>query len=380
VNVVESLSSLETIAPAWQVLDEQTFPRLPFTGPQWNLLWWKHFAEQRRTVADRIQSFVLFDGNQLLAVAPMMLTERPAVGPLRVRHLQFFGADPNVTEVRGPCCRRCDEGRVFEAILLYLEARAKDWDWVELSGFAEHGPAHEAIARRTPLIWTRQVPDFFIEPGQDWDAFKKGLPRNLKEAIRKCYTTLRRDNLQYDFRVAERTNEVEEGLETFFELHSLRAQAPITPNHADVFAPGPARRFLREYLNRVSEAGSAKLFELLVEGQVVASRIGLVLGDHLYLYFSGYHPRMSKYSVMTTCNVEAIKWAISQGIRTINLSTGRDQSKLRWRPIEVSLMEAQWLSPSWRGRMSHRFIHAMKKSMMPDVLGSFTRTIHRERE
>jgi hypothetical protein len=54
---------------------------------------------------------------------------------------------------------------------------------------------------------------------------------------------------------------------------------------------------------RASEVGSAKLFELLVEGEVVASRIGFVLGDNLYLYFSGYHPRMSRYSVMTTCGV-----------------------------------------------------------------------------
>jgi CelD/BcsL family acetyltransferase involved in cellulose biosynthesis len=378
VHVIENLSLLEAIAPAWQVLDEQTFPRLPFTGPHWNLLWWKHFAEKRRTVADRIQSFVVFDGDQLLAVAPMMLTERPAVGPVRARHLQFFGADPNVTEVRGLCCRRYDEGRVLDAILSDLAARARDWDWVELSGFAEHGPAREVIARRTPLIWTRQVPDFLIEPGCDWEVFKQGLPRNLKEAIRKCYTTLRRDNLQYEFRVTERADEMEARLETFFELHSLRAHAPITPNHADVFAPLAARRFLREYLSRVSRLGSARLFELLVEGQVVASRIGFVLGDHLYLYFSGYHPKMSKYSVMTTCKVEAIKWAIRQGIKKINLSTGRDQSKLRWRPMEVSLMEAQWLSPSWRGRVSHRFVHAMKKGMLPDVLGSFTRTIHRD--
>jgi CelD/BcsL family acetyltransferase involved in cellulose biosynthesis len=130
---------------------------------------------------------------------------------------------------------------------------------------------------------------------------------------------------------------------------------------------------LREYLNQVSETGSAKVFELLVEGHVVASRIGVVLGDHLYLYFSGFDPRMSRYSVMTTCKVEAIKWAIGQGIRTINLSTGRDRSKLRWRPAEVTLMEAHWLSSSWRGRMSHGFLHAIKKGMkgtaaLPDPL------------
>jgi CelD/BcsL family acetyltransferase involved in cellulose biosynthesis len=107
VKVVESLNALEAIAPAWQALDEQTFPRLPFTGPRWNLLWWKHFAESRRTVTDRIQSFVLFDDNQLLAVAPMMLTERPAVGPLPRGNQDDSGASIRMRELR----RARDAGR-----------------------------------------------------------------------------------------------------------------------------------------------------------------------------------------------------------------------------------------------------------------------------
>jgi len=36
---VKSIKALEAIAPAWRALDEQTFPRLPFTRPRWNLLW-----------------------------------------------------------------------------------------------------------------------------------------------------------------------------------------------------------------------------------------------------------------------------------------------------------------------------------------------------
>ena len=381
VEVVERLNALAAIAPAWQSLDEHTSPRLPFTGPRWNLLWWKHFAESRLTITDRIHSFLLFDGNQLLAVAPMMLTERPAVGPLRTRQLQFFGADRNVTELRGPCYRRNDEGRVFEALLWYLEAHSTEWDWVELSGFVELGPAHQAVARRKPLEWIRQVPDFLIQPGSNWEAYKKALPRNLKESLRKCYVTLRRDNLHHELRVAERTEDVMERLETFLELHSLRAHAPMTPKHANVFATGPSRSFLREFLARDSEAGSTKLFELLVEGEVVASRIGFGLNDSLYLYFSGYHPRMSKYSVMTTCTVEAIKWAIENGFKTINLSPGRDRSKLRWRPTEVPLIEAQWQSPSWRGPTLHRISRTIKGvaevAASPGGLGSLVRMVRR---
>lgn len=379
VEVVESLGALEAIAPAWQALDQQTCPRLPFTGPRWNLLWWKHFAESQLTVVDRIYSFVMFDGNQLVAVAPMMLTERPGVGVVRSRQLQFFGADPNVTELRGPCCRRVDEGRVFESLLSHLEAHQSEWDWVDLSGFVERGAAFTEVARRQPLEWTRQVPCFLIQPGEDWDAYRATLPRNLKESLRKCYASLRRDNLHHELRVVERPDDVKERLKTFFDLHRLRAQAPMTPKHPDVFASWASRCFLREYMALASEEGSAKLFELVVEGEVVASRIGFVLDDCLYLYFSGYQTRMSKYSVMTTCTAEAIKWAIAKGLKTINLSTGRDQSKLRWRPIEVPMIEAQWVSPSWRGPALYRFVKTAKKRMtaLPDGLESFVRTVRR---
>jgi hypothetical protein len=311
-------------------------------------------------VADRINTYVLFDEAELLAVAPMMLTNRPARGPLRARQLQFFGADPNLTEVRGPCCRRENEGRVFEALLTHLNARGNEWDWVELSGFVEHGPAHQAVTRRTPS-GCRKVPDFLIQPGSDWEAYRRTLPRNLKEALRKAYATLRREHLRPELRVVERPSEMKEQLETFFELHKLRAQAPITPKHADVFAAGPSRSFLLEYMTRSSASGSAKLFELLVEGEVVASRIGFVLNDNLYLYYSGYRPTMGRYSVMTTCLAEAIKWAIENGLKTINLSTGRDQSKLRWRPIEVPLMEVQWVAPSWRGAALHGLSRSIRK-------------------
>jgi hypothetical protein len=58
---------------------------------------------------------------------------------------------------------------------------------------------------------------------------------------------------------------------------------------------------------------------------------------------------------------EAIKWAIEKGLKTINLSTGRDQSKLRWRPTEVPLIEAQWVAPSWRGAVLHGFSRSIKK-------------------
>lgn len=50
----------------------------------------------------------------------MVLTRRPGVGSLAVRVLQFVGADPNMTELRGLVCRAEDEPAVLRALQRYL--------------------------------------------------------------------------------------------------------------------------------------------------------------------------------------------------------------------------------------------------------------------
>jgi hypothetical protein len=72
-----------------------------------------------------------------------------------------------------------------------LEEHADEWVWVGLSDFVEQG-------RRTKQ-WRgagHRVPDFLIQLGSDCEAYKAALLRNLKEALRKCDASLRRDNLR----------------------------------------------------------------------------------------------------------------------------------------------------------------------------------------
>jgi CelD/BcsL family acetyltransferase involved in cellulose biosynthesis len=110
---------------------------------------------------------------------------------------------------------------------------------------------------------------------------------------------------------------------------------------------------LREYF-RETPVGGALVFQLLIEGKVVATRIGFRSGRSLYLYYSGYDPELSRYSVMTTLLAETLKWAIERQLATVNLSFGNDVSKTRWRPESVSFHEARWASPSSRGRFLKR--------------------------
>jgi CelD/BcsL family acetyltransferase involved in cellulose biosynthesis len=113
-------------------------------------------------------------------------------------------------------------------------------------------------------------------------------------------------------------------------------------------------------MERFARRGIARVFQLEIGGEVVAMRLGFRFGDSLYLYYSGFDPAWSRYSVMTTVVAETIRHALEHGVAIVNLSTGADESKMRWRPEEVAYADAVIVAPGLRARIAHRSFMAAK--------------------
>jgi len=122
--------------------------------------------------------------------------------------------------------------------------------------------------------------------------------------------------------------------------------------HANVFRNENDRAFLTEYALGLARRGELRIFQLLISGTVVATRLGFQCNDQIYLYYSGYDPAWSRYSVMTTLVVEAIKWSIHQRLAVLHLSTGTDVSKLRWSPTATHYVTSTEVSPNWKAKLS----------------------------
>lgn len=214
----------------------------------------------------------------------------------------------------------------------YFAADANEWDWISWDGLC---PSVTAGADQTGLVAGVDRSTFVLSLAPDWQTMKAQLGRNLKESLRKCYNSLRRDGLTCTLDVLEEPAAIELGLADFFSLHAERASRTDTVRHANVFASEEARAFLSDVCHRLAERGVARLFCLRIEGHVVAARVGFQLGEHLYLYYSGWDSAYGRYSVMTTLLAEIVQHAIGRGTTTVNLSTGSDVSKTRWGPREV---------------------------------------------
>jgi CelD/BcsL family acetyltransferase involved in cellulose biosynthesis len=337
VEVVSTLEALRGLRADYERLQRSTGNTLPFSLHEWHLCWCDTFLEDAPGIRDRPMIHVLRTAaGTCIGIVPLILTER-RIGPFTVRSFDALGSDPGITEIRTPLIEPGREAQVVRALQRMLAA-SRGWDWVVWRGLDDALAA--ALAGAPHLRWQLPLLDYVLDLPSSWEELRAGLKRNIRESLRHCYNSLKRDGHAFSLRVAADAQAIEDALDRFLVLHQMRAGVTGTVNHPNRFSSALVRWFLYQVCRRLAETGSARVFELVIGGEAVASRIGFIVGDSLYLYYSGFDPRWGKYSVMTTTMAEAIKYAIAQGLTSVNLSPGTDVGKTRWGPREIPYREA----------------------------------------
>ncbi len=358
---VERLSSHEDFAALrkeWALLDQSLSPRTPFTGPLWHELWWVYLRRQSLLARDEFLACGLRDGvGRLVGVAPLMRTHRPSLGFLRLSEIQFFGADPNVTELRGPICRPEDQAEVLRALSDYFANNDTKWNWIRWQGIRRDMLAHSYAPDESPRFrWSRELPTYILDLPTTWPIFERSLTRRVRKKLRACYKSLERDSHVMDFRVIQNREDLPESLDLFYALHKARTRV----RYFDVFSDPRARAFFNQYASAMAARNELRIFQLAFNGVVVAVRLGFKFDRELYLYHSGNDPTWDKYSIMTTLLAEIMKWAIGQGVQVLNLSTGKDRAKTRWQPAEIVYSEGIEVAPGLVGGQISRLYEFLR--------------------
>ena len=324
--------------------------RLPFALHDWHLTWCRYFLNLHPRIEDAPRFCVLREATgRCVAILPFIESRR-RFGPLRVTSLNMLGADPAITEIPTPLVAS-GYGALAVRAARDLFSRGGEWDWVHWSGLGEE--LREALAGAQRLSFRAPLSDFVLDLPPTWEEFRSLRKRNIRESLRHCYNSLRRGGHRFEFEVIADPAGIGPGLNRFLELHHMRSRLRNTVVHPDRFASRVSRDFLHEVCARLARRGVTRLFALRIGGEIVAMRIGFVVGDSLYLYYSGYDPRWARYGVMTTTMAEAIKYAIAAGLATVGLSPTRDLAKTRWSPRQIDYASVYEI----RDRLSSRWAY-----------------------
>ena len=363
IEIIADLTKLEAFVPEWSVLFVAVTPKTPSKSPLWCLAWWRRYRRHNVWAFDDMRVYVLRDQNgRLVGVAPMIVTRRPGYGAFCLRELQYFGADPYITQLRGPVCRGEDLSAVCEALSTRILAD-KCCDWVQWQGLPLTGfkgqPANFQPERGLGDV------DYCLNLSGSWDLFLERAPKKTRKAVRRYYKDLQADEIAFEFRVLTRAEEAPEALAKLYELHRLRSEmTDPSVEHPNLFAPAKARHFIEDYCHGLALEGGLRLFQLLIGGEIVATRLGFAMGDELELYFSGYDPKWAKYSIMTILIAEVIKWSNETGVRVLSLGSGRDRSKTRWNP-QAFETSGGYTHNNWKSRLALSALVARRHGRKP---------------
>jgi len=377
-EVATSMRDLEALGPEYERLNRITLNGLPFALHEWHLGWCRRWLNCNPRVRDDLAIHVVRDAVGIcVGLVPMLRSVR-AFGPLRVCALNMLGPDQALSEIRSPLIEPGFEEPVAAALEQHLAATG-DWDWVNWSGISPRFAL--ALKAHGELVFEDPQHSYVLDLPRSWEELRSSLKRNIRESLRHCYNSLRREGIGFELAVRTERNEIAEALERFFELHTQRARLAGVPLHPDHFRDEGRRTFLRDVCATLAARKVARVFELVIGGEVVASRLGFVVGQSLYMYYSGFAPRWARYSVTTTTLAEAIKYAIACGLASVDLSPTRNVSKLRWSPREVTYEHAVQLCGGRRGkraRLLYRLARGAGEGFTP--LASLLRPFKRQRD
>jgi CelD/BcsL family acetyltransferase involved in cellulose biosynthesis len=347
IETYTSFEALAPILPQWEALAARMQPWSPFATPTWNALWWKHYSRRGLLRSDELfLQAVRGEDGRLVAIAPLLRWRSPAFGPLALHAIDFFGADPSITEIRGVICDPADQAAIVTELRQFLHRSGCRWDLLRWQGLRSLPPP---VSGRGGPLQTGALPDYVLRLPASWQQLLAGVSSNMRKSVRKAYEFLERDGHAFAFRAVDAPSGA---LDEFFRLHGARAGvADMHFKHPDRFGNPTARAFMTDVANAMARQGRLKIFELEIGGEIVASRLAFLHERELYLYYSGYDPAWRKYSIMTTLMSEILRWGIGQGLAVVNLSTGNDLSKLRWQPEEICYLAAEERRSGWRGRM-----------------------------
>jgi CelD/BcsL family acetyltransferase involved in cellulose biosynthesis len=336
-EVVTTIDGIRALAPDYEHLYPIAGNTLPFALQEWHLAWCEHFLNRTPVIGEQPMFCVLRDGARgCVALVPLILSRRH-IGPLRIATVASVGSDPGLTEIRNPLVAPGYESATVRAVHARI-AEVADWDWIQWNGVNESLAA--ALNHEMRLHWYQVAEDHILDLPSSWEELRARLKRNVRESVRHCYNSLRRDGHTFELVVAAERSEIPGALDRFLELHAARAAMTGVSRHPNYFDGQATQEFLYDVCDRLAARNVVRVFQLRIGREIVASRIGFVVGDSLYLYYSGFDPRWARYSVMTTTQVEAYKYAIVRGLRSVNLSLIGEQSKLRWHPRVVRYRSA----------------------------------------
>jgi len=159
-------------------------------------------------------------------------------------------------------CELADQPAVLEALRNHFRVAAAEWDLFRWQGIRTR--AMQAFNGSAPALASAEIlPCYVLPMPRTFHNLLAGVSSNMRKNVRKAYQLLDRDGHAINFRTVGAVDGRNGALESFFRLHSARAQvSEMSFKHADRFADAVNRHFITEFVGAMARQGRLRIFVL----------------------------------------------------------------------------------------------------------------------
>jgi len=337
---ISSVAELEKYRNDWDRLAANQGSYRPFLCFDWFRLWLQHFLED-----SELSVFLLYEGDNLVAVAPFLRTKGKFKG-FKVRKIDLIG------NVYSPFRffsfnESGDEQRVTSLALIldFLVKADKHWDIIDFYSIPEErncfitlkkAAVKACLAHHEYLAFGDWFVDNIRCSGEEY--FSK-LPKKIRKDVSYCHRRLEKmGNLE--FKVIKKGHNLDDYMDLYYQVYSKSWQQK----------EGVGPTFHRDLANMLVQHGWLRLGFLFLDGAALAAQFWLTCDGTSYILKTVYDQDYKKYSPGKVLTAEMMKYVIDvDRVTLIDYVQGDEPYKKDWTPERRERRGLIVFNPSLKG-------------------------------
>jgi len=347
VTAVDSTADFAALRDEWEELLQASDADGLFLTWEWLFTWWQEVGSRHRLAIALVRQ-----GGRLIGLAPWVVRRRlPA-------RLEFLGSGRVGSDYLDVVARRGSEDEVVQALAAHLDRRGGT---AMLTQMPERGLASHLARALVSGAWrslgdATHVCPFIDLSGHDWESLLASLGPSHRSNLRR---RLRQLEARYsvDFSAIGDAAELDRSFDVLLELHQLRWQRR---GGSDALVDAPLVSFHRRFSRLALERGWLRLFVLRLDGRPAAVWYGFRYGDRFLFYQAGFDPAFACRSVGMVSMCLAIRAALQEGAKELDLLHGAEPYKLLWTRRARTLERLELFPPSAWGALSRQLTQSIR--------------------
>jgi hypothetical protein len=330
ISEVTTEDVFDSLRPEWNLLVSRLDVPSPFQSWEWYRTWWKHFGS-----GCHLRILTFRDAGQLTGIAQFYERRYGSrrIGPALIAPLgwQDHRRRQGITELSELLFPSDCSSDLLAALSWWLDEH--QWAVALLPGLQGPHQLPASLSQKVVLTGKPRWLHYRSLP-PTWPDFLSSLGKSMRDNVKYYPRLLERTGHSFRLRVADTSAPVSTALRTFLDLHRARATATAGIAHPDKFADKDRRSFLLDVGPLLADLGQLKVGLLEVDEKVVAAQVWLEMHDTMFLYYTGYDPAWSKFSVQLVATLECLKEGMARRIQRVEFlgggAQGQAQRTERW--------------------------------------------------